>query len=69
MLIACPSSVSFETDEAPMLASSVLWRLSEDEDFTKPLLKAGAVEACALVVEELGPPSAGPLKHWLQVLT
>ena len=50
-----------------MLAASVLWKLSEYQDFVAPLLKAEAAEACADAVEDLGPPLAGPLRQWLQV--
>lgn len=56
-----------ESDEAPVLAASILWKLSEYDDFVSPLLRAGAALACAAAVEELGPPQAGPLQHWLQV--
>lgn len=57
-----------DTDEAPVLAASILWKLSEYEDFVLPLLKADAAGVCAVAVEELGPPRAGPLQFWLQVL-
>lgn len=50
-----------------MLAASILWKLSEYEDFVLPLLKADVAELCAAVVEDLGPPRAGPLQFWLQV--
>lgn len=50
-----------------MLATSILWKLSEYEDFVSVLLKAGGARACAAVIESLGPPQAGPLQHWLQV--
>ena len=56
-----------EHDEAPALAASVLWKLSEYQDFVAPLLKAEAAKACADAVEDLGPPLLGPLHHWLQV--
>ncbi|CAN0023315.1 unnamed protein product, partial [Scytosiphon promiscuus] len=56
-----------ETDEAPVLAAGILWKLSEYEDFVLPLLKADAVSACSAAVEQLGPPRAGALEHWLQV--
>lgn len=56
-----------EHDEAPALAASVLWKLSEYQDFVAPLLKADAAKACADAVEDLGPPLVGPLHHWLQV--
>ncbi|CAM9203456.1 unnamed protein product, partial [Hapterophycus canaliculatus] len=55
-----------ETDEAPVLAACILWKLSEYEDFVLPLLKADAVSACAAAVEQLGPPRAGALQYWLQ---
>lgn len=68
----CLSSPSYlnarsESDEAPALAASVLWKLGEYQDFIAPLLKAEAADACAAAVEDLGPPLAGPLQNWLQV--
>eukprot|EP00752_Nemacystus_decipiens_P007651 g6840.t1 len=56
-----------ESDEAPALAASILWKLSEYEDFVLPLLRADAAGVCAGAVEDLGPPRAGPLNFWLQV--
>lgn len=50
-----------------MLAASILWKLSEYEDFVLPLLQADVAGVCAAVVEDLGPPRAGPLQFWLQV--
>lgn len=50
-----------------MLAATILWKLSEYEDFVLPLLRADAAGKCAAVIEELGPPRAGPLQYWLQV--
>ena len=61
------SETRSESDEAPALAASILWKLSEYEDFVLPLLRADAVGACAGVVEDLGPPRAGPLGFWMQV--
>lgn len=51
----------------PALATSILWRLSEYDDFGVPLLKAGAAAVCATVVKELGYPRDGPLQYWLQI--
>ncbi|CBN79756.1 conserved unknown protein [Ectocarpus siliculosus] len=56
-----------ESDEAPVLAATILWKLSEYEDFVLPLLRADAAGKCAAAIEELGPPRAGPLQYWLQV--
>lgn len=56
-----------ESDEVPALAASVLWKLTEYEDFVSPVLKAGAAAACSAAVEELGSPRAGPLQYWMQV--
>lgn len=50
-----------------MLAASILWKLSEYEDFVLPLLQADVAGVCAAVVEDLGSPRAGPLQFWLQV--
>ncbi|CAM9152661.1 unnamed protein product, partial [Ectocarpus sp. 13 AM-2016] len=56
-----------DSDEAPVLAATILWKLSEYEDFVLPLLGADAAGKCAAAIEELGPPRAGPLQYWLQV--
>lgn len=50
-----------------MLAATILWKLSEYEDFVLPLLRADAAGKCAAAIEDLGPPRAGPLQDWLQV--